>query len=157
MHLSMFIAWLQDHLLNLVPFLYLFLLLVMVLVSRCLSWFSVDVNPRPQYLHCADFKSHLCATKPCHCFKRIHPKAPVLSHQVDFCHFQNLQHSINSILRHIRNIATSCTLLPCQSCATSHQVTQCGTCCPSPPNSACPQSSHLPFCLNEFGKHVRNS
>ena len=112
MHLSMFIAWLQDHLLNLVPFLYLFLLLVFVLVFCCLSWFSVDVDPRPQYLHCANFKSHLCATKPCCCFKCIHRKAPMLSCQADFRHFQNLQHSVDSILYHVCNIATGHNPMP---------------------------------------------
>ena len=157
MHLSMFFAWLQDNPIHFVLFLYLFLLLGVVVVSHRFTWFSVDTNPHPQSLHHANSQSHHQASKP-HCrFKRVHPKAPILTRQAELHHFQHLQYSVDTILLHICNLATSCALLPCKSCATSHSVACCGRCCVSHPDSASHQCNDLPFCPHEFGKHVHHS
>ena len=157
MHLSLFLAWLQDHPINFIPFLYLFVLVGVVLVLRRLSWFSVDTDPRPRYLRRAELQSYRRATKPRRRFKRVRPKAPILTRQADHRRLLNLQYSVDSILRHVRRIAPGRALLPCPSCAHDHSVARCGPCCPSRHPSASRQCQDLPFCLNEFGRHVRNS
>ena len=156
MHLSMFLAWLQDNLIDFVLFLYLFLLMGAVLVAHHLSWFSVDSDTCPWYLHHADYQSHHQATKPHYHFKYIHPKAPILTHQADLHCFQNLQYSVDMILCHVCTIATSHDLLPCRSCSPSHSVTHCGSCHLSHPASASCKCNNLPFCPTEFGNHICN-
>ena len=121
---GLFLGWLLEHLVNVVPMLYILLLLVCVHLLPCWAWFQGPVNPVDPvefipmscHQHCAIASSYWHATQPPCCFWHICHWPQSLKQQMSSWDYQYLMLKVNMILGYVHHLSPGNPITQCLCC-----------------------------------------